>query len=75
MYRVKEEYIKGEGTVTYYKEFKSFEECMDYCSNIISLNRYLPKALKFTLFKSKIRVGSWKSEEYKNENKTKTSNL
>lgn len=75
MYRVKEEYIMGERTVTYFKEFKSFEECMDYCANIITLNRYLHKALKFTLFKSKICVGSWESKEYKNANKTKTSNL
>lgn len=75
MYRVKEVYIKGNGTVTYYKGFKSFEECIDYCSVIMTLNRYLPKALKFTIFKNKIYVGTWESEEYKNANKTKTSNL
>lgn len=66
IYRIKEEYIKGEGKVTYYKEFESFEECMDYCANIITLNRYVPTNFKFTLFKSKICLGSWESEGYKN---------
>lgn len=74
-YRVKEEHVNDGGRVTYYKYFESFEECMDYCSYIVTLDRYAPSKVKFTIYKGKIYVGTWESGEYKNANKTKTSNL
>lgn len=57
------------------KNFGSFEECMDYCSYIVTLDRYAPSKVKFLIFKGSLYVGTWESKEYKNANKTKTSNL
>lgn len=74
-YRVNEEHVKDESRVTFYKHFESFEECMDYCSYIVTLDKYAPSKVKFTIFRGNLYVGTWESEEYKNANKTKTSNL
>ena len=74
-YRVKEEHLNSVRRVTFYKYFESFEECVNYCSYIVTLDRYAPSKVKFTIFKNNIYVATWESKEYKNANKTKTSNL
>ena len=75
MYRIKEIDMLCGGTVTFYSKFKSFQECLDYCVGAIEYNRIIFYSIKLEIYKNKTYVGSWESKEYKNANKTKTSNL
>lgn len=46
MFKIVQENILHGCKVIYEEEFESFEECMDYCANIIGLNRYVHNAIK-----------------------------
>lgn len=75
MYIVEEKHILRDKTITYFHKFKNFGQCMEHCSSTIEVANYGHLKIAFSVYDNDECVGVWESEEYKNANKTKTSNL
>lgn len=81
MYRVEEKHILRDKTITYFHKFKNFGQCIEYCSSVIEVANYEHLNVVFSVYDDDEYLGVWNSgeyqriKEYKNANKTKTSNL
>ena len=75
MYKVEEKHILKDKTITYFHKFTNFGQCIEYCSSLIEVANYEHLNVTFSVYDDDECVGVWNSEVYKDENKTKTSNL
>ena len=75
MYNVEEKHILRDKTITYFHKFNDFGQCIEYCSSVIEVANYGCLKVTFSVYDNNDCLGVWNSEVYKDENKTKTSNL
>lgn len=57
------------------KEFDGYEKARYYFKKLIEDNLYSSSYVILQLYQDNVCIGCWDSKEYKNANKTKTSNL
>ena len=57
------------------KGFDEFEQAIEYYNLLISINTCNAREVIILLYDNDDCLGVWNSEVYKDENKTKTSNL
>ena len=60
---------------TYTKDFDTYTNSLNYFNGLIDINLYSSSYVIIQLWESDKCIGCWDSKEYKNANKTKTSNL
>lgn len=60
---------------TYTKNFETYSNSVIYFNELIDINLYTSTYVKIQLCEDNKCIGCWDSKEYKNANKTKTSNL
>lgn len=67
--------VNGWSDVIYTKDFDTYTNSLIYFNELIDINLYSSSYVIIQLLESGKCIGCWDSKEYKNANKTKTSNL